>query len=567
MQLANVLDNSPTPISPAGVPSASPKLLKAGGQENLFNQLLDGGLDGNSDAVVPQAPIPALNLPTSKNPNVAKSSEGKTTQSSSGRQTADRAKMIPADLTATVQFAAPISPGLDAMQLAPSLQNLTVKLAFFDPNPTAFPALDVAAAVRGSANSVPTGDAKPGTGITDQPEPLPQKPDSAATSPVCDLVQRQQMDVSPVISSQSDVQPPLTRSTRDANPNRASDPPFKMLSEEFHVPAGAALADPVAVGPLPIAVPRTSLSAIEQGADSVRTSSGNDALPQSDLLATVLKAPAIDRTPVQVGSKPSSNAQILTGTQSNPIKDEALVTAVAKVSVRSHTDQDSSRPAPAPQAESSMGKTAPPTDSTPTDPAKPQLFPPEEIKVAPVAISTLSNGTLPLTKSPAEPSEPTPSAGSKHALEIPTSPVVTDAQLLQSSTHTEMRIALQTDKMGSIELRAHLAGEQLGATITVEKRDAHNALAIELPSLQQALSEKHLRIEQVLLSHGSVSSPSQESLGNPQPQHQGSSPGTSPRPNSTPQTLPGGIPVFRSLPTVFDQPGIFDSRGRLSVHV
>jgi len=36
------------------------------------------------------------------------------------------------------------------------------------------------------------------------------------------------------------------------------------------------------------------------------------------------------------------------------------------------------------------------------------------------------------------------------------------------------RIAMQTDKLGNIELRAHLTGETVGAAITVEKRDAHS---------------------------------------------------------------------------------------------
>ena len=38
----------------------------------------------------------------------------------------------------------------------------------------------------------------------------------------------------------------------------------------------------------------------------------------------------------------------------------------------------------------------------------------------------------------------------------------------------------------------------------MEKRDAHSILAVELPALQQALSEKSLRVEQVALFQGTL---------------------------------------------------------------
>jgi flagellar hook-length control protein FliK len=81
---------------------------------------------------------------------------------------------------------------------------------------------------------------------------------------------------------------------------------------------------------------------------------------------------------------------------------------------------------------------------------------------------------------------------------------VSTAQLADAATHTEMRIAMQTDKLGNIELRAHVSGETVAAAITVEKRDAHSILAGELPALQQALSEKSLRVDQVALFQGSL---------------------------------------------------------------
>ncbi len=79
-----------------------------------------------------------------------------------------------------------------------------------------------------------------------------------------------------------------------------------------------------------------------------------------------------------------------------------------------------------------------------------------------------------------------------------------------------MRIAMQTDKLGAIELHARVSGDEIGAAIIVEKRDAHAALAIELPALQQALSEKQLRVEQVALTQSSLSSTAGDAGANAQ---------------------------------------------------
>jgi len=93
----------------------------------------------------------------------------------------------------------------------------------------------------------------------------------------------------------------------------------------------------------------------------------------------------------------------------------------------------------------------------------------------------------------------------------------------------------------------------------VEKREAHAALAIELPALQQALSDKQLRVDQVSLLHGTFSATTGDagaSTKQDQPHAprgpQGSSLGGS---NLSAQLLVSGA-----------QSGIFDSQGHLSVH-
>ena len=63
---------------------------------------------------------------------------------------------------------------------------------------------------------------------------------------------------------------------------------------------------------------------------------------------------------------------------------------------------------------------------------------------------------------------------------------------------------MNSDQLGSVEVRAHTQGAEIGAAITVERRDAHTALGLELPALQQSLADKHLPVPRVVLTQGSL---------------------------------------------------------------
>ena len=136
--------------------------------------------------------------------------------------------------------------------------------------------------------------------------------------------------------------------------------------------------------------------------------------------------------------------------------------------------------------------------------------------------------------------------------------LINNAQLAGTDAHSEMHIAMQTDKLGVVELHARVTGEQVGAAIMVEKREAHAALAVELPSLQQALSEKSLRVQSVVLLQGAVHSTAHGAGDHAQ--HQ---------PRSQPGTVYRQLQETAALPPVFsaaaEPSGIFDDRGRLSV--
>jgi flagellar hook-length control protein FliK len=148
-----------------------------------------------------------------------------------------------------------------------------------------------------------------------------------------------------------------------------------------------------------------------------------------------------------------------------------------------------------------------------------------------------------------------------HLPDVAGNRLVNSAQLVENASHSEMRIELQTDKLGSVELRAHIAGDEVGAAITVEKRDAHAALAVELPALQQALSTKQLRVDQVTLLQGSLNSAA-GNAGRDARQQQ------APMPNrfqtSTGWISAGTHALFSPVEAVSS--GIFDIQGRLNVH-
>ncbi len=200
-------------------------------------------------------------------------------------------------------------------------------------------------------------------------------------------------------------------------------------------------------------------------------------------------------------------------------------------------------------------------NQAPSQPAIPTAAP----SVPPAIITpALAPTTLPANQfSSAAPPQDAPAAsphtsGPIWQTDVAPGRMVSSAELLATSGHSEMRVAMDTDRLGSIELRAHMIGDQLGAAITVEKRDVHAALAAELPVLQQSLSDKHLRIDQVALLHGTTSGNTPDA-GTPAKQD----PPSARRAPVTPWSL-NSAPV--SSISRAEQKGIFDSYGRLSVH-
>jgi hypothetical protein len=99
-----------------------------------------------------------------------------------------------------------------------------------------------------------------------------------------------------------------------------------------------------------------------------------------------------------------------------------------------------------------------------------------------------------------------------------------------------MHIAMDTDLLGSIDLRAIVHQGSLSATIGVQRADVQTLLVNELPALQHSLAEKNLQVGQISVLAGSIGS---GTSANSQPQDQQNRQGTS----------APAAPVFRDDPS------------------
>ena len=85
------------------------------------------------------------------------------------------------------------------------------------------------------------------------------------------------------------------------------------------------------------------------------------------------------------------------------------------------------------------------------------------------------------------------------------SDAVKASELYQRVDGSEMHVAMQTDLLGSIDLRATMHQSAFTATISVQRSDVQSLLANELPALQHALADRNLHVEQISIVNNSVS--------------------------------------------------------------
>jgi flagellar hook-length control protein FliK len=137
------------------------------------------------------------------------------------------------------------------------------------------------------------------------------------------------------------------------------------------------------------------------------------------------------------------------------------------------------------------------------------------------------------------------------------------AHLAGNAQQSEMNVALRAEGMGAVQVHARVTGDQVGAAITVERHEAHAALASELPALHQALNERQLRLESVSVSQGSAHLGAGDGAARQQPQGSGSQHSAYTGQAAAPLA---GAAETADLPDEPAQPNTaFDSQGRLSV--
>jgi len=81
---------------------------------------------------------------------------------------------------------------------------------------------------------------------------------------------------------------------------------------------------------------------------------------------------------------------------------------------------------------------------------------------------------------------------------------VSQAHLFEGTGGAEMRISLNSDTLGPIELQATSEKDRIGAVIAAAKPETQELLTNELPTLQQALSERNLQVQQLTISQGAL---------------------------------------------------------------
>jgi len=112
--------------------------------------------------------------------------------------------------------------------------------------------------------------------------------------------------------------------------------------------------------------------------------------------------------------------------------------------------------------------------------------------------------------------------------------IVRSAWLSDSASGAEMHVELRSGTLGPLEVHAVMHEGSVGAEIHVQGQEAHTLLAAGLPSLERALGERNLRVENITVYQDQVGGGM--SGGEKQDQQSGSSP------SSQQQILPWDSP-------------------------
>ena len=125
---------------------------------------------------------------------------------------------------------------------------------------------------------------------------------------------------------------------------------------------------------------------------------------------------------------------------------------------------------------------------------------------------------------------------------------VSSARITQQTGSAEMQVKLHTESLGPIDVRTIVKGSDIGASIRVEARETQVMMANEISRLEQALSERSLRVQRLDVLQGSVTG--SQSGGAEQGNYQGNP--------SQSRSGSGGHSVFQPYPTLAETPPVYD---------
>lgn len=223
----------------------------------------------------------------------------------------------------------------------------------------------------------------------------------------------------------------------------------------------------------------------------------NSALGESKNSASPLKS-AVANAPTHMFAE--SHSSILTSAAGNDslskpdtLNSQSDSTQTSTTAVRG-PDHKSGQA----QQVNSPGQNAPITPAAPT---------------APAVMSLLANSANPETAAPASlpsissqqsstPVEISVAKSSSHDLSVPVpdasiSVQVHAARIVQADQYAEMRLGMQSQTFGALEVHTSVSGKDVQFAISSEHGDLHGFLTQEVPMLQSSLQQHDLRLQQV----------------------------------------------------------------------
>jgi hypothetical protein len=419
---------------------------------------------------------------------------------------------------------------------APAVNATAVRDAFAVQD--AVPAREVVAAAAkldGFAVKAAAANETPASGAVSDPQPAGGVPQSAEASGAAAFAGAPENNAAGLAA----VMEPLLRLAAQGNDASGAAPSSMMPPQ-------------VTVNALPKAPPETNGAAADKA--GMKTVS---AAPSSDSLAgarTQAEQPANFTTPVEklAEAKPAGMKQGTgAGAQKQMSNDGATARHEATKDDPSAKQQDA-RPA-----------------ALPALPAEAAPQPKPEMTAGTPAVGNAA-GSVPPSSVPAHEQSAQAPVIAAHERPVPAAPLQTeelsklnDAKLAERAGSAEMRVAFETEKLGVVELRARISGDQVGAAIVVERHDAHAILAAELPGLRQTLEDRQLRVEHMTLQQGSIGGGHGQGSSHAQPQGGERENARLAAAASAWMNAVGNGAGFGEW--AGESAGLFDSRGRLSV--